>query len=370
MLLQQVDLQVVAKFFYLKYLCKNKDIGKSATFKGLVDIPDVAIEGPTQNVVARLCNAQAVKKAVQDGHDDVLLAADILLPKLARKERGRMERVRNRKDEPEVVFSADEDEAEIVPLPTRTSIQEKSLATLAWEVDETGGGDATKLAQPAQAPDRGPVKPAQALFRQPKTVVAAVSTSEDESDTTSDSEQEEDTKPSKRSRATKSVSKAESDATSDSTADSDQEGDTRPSKRSRPTTSTILPSLTSGFVSGSEDSDIEDVDEEPRKNRPGQRARQAIWEKKYGNKAKHLQKQSKNRDQGWDAKRGATSVDHYHKHTRSDNTGRSNGDAPRPAKKPKRDDSGPLHPSWEAAKLAKSKDMSIPAFSGKKISFD
>jgi hypothetical protein len=39
-------------------------------------------------------------------------------------------------------------------------------------------------------------------------------------------------------------------------------------------------------------------------------------------------------------------------------------------KKPKRDDTGPLHPSWEAAKRAKEKKSVPVAFQGKKISFD
>ena len=39
-------------------------------------------------------------------------------------------------------------------------------------------------------------------------------------------------------------------------------------------------------------------------------------------------------------------------------------------KPPRKDDSGPLHPSWEAAKRAKEKrDAPVP-FQGKKISFD
>jgi hypothetical protein len=36
----------------------------------------------------------------------------------------------------------------------------------------------------------------------------------------------------------------------------------------------------------------------------------------------------------------------------------------------KRDDTGPLHPSWEAAKRAKEKKAVPVVFSGKKISFD
>ncbi|KAG9077155.1 Vacuolar ATP synthase subunit B, partial [Ceratobasidium sp. 370] len=56
--------------------------------------------------------------------------------------------------------------------------------------------------------------------------------------------------------------------------------------------SRFLPSLASGFIRGDSDgSDIEDADVAPaRKNRRGQRARKAIWEKKYGKNANHVKK--------------------------------------------------------------------------------
>ncbi|KAJ7288358.1 BUD22-domain-containing protein [Mycena rebaudengoi] len=68
----------------------------------------------------------------------------------------------------------------------------------------------------------------------------------------------------------------------------------KPSKQAE---STFLPSLSVGFVrGGSADSDFEDDGDakafiDPRKNRRGQRARQAIWEKKYGRNANHKKKE-------------------------------------------------------------------------------
>ncbi|KAF2744760.1 Bud-site selection protein [Sporormia fimetaria CBS 119925] len=135
--------------------------------------------------------------------------------------------------------------------------------------------------------------------------------------------------------------------------------------------STFLPSLShAAYYSGteSEASDLED--DRPKKNRRGQRARQKIWEKKFGEKAKHKQKEE--RSKGWDPKRGA--VDDSR--SRGPRTGRGPtvtgenatalGDRKKP---PKRDDSGPLHPSWQAAKLAKEKKLAAkPA--GTKIVFD
>ena len=143
----------------------------------------------------------------------------------------------------------------------------------------------------------------------------------------------------------------------------------------------FLPSLTmGGYISGS-GSDLEDdIDEAPRKNRRGQRARQQIWEKKYGAKAKHLQGQDRNK--GWDPKRGAVDVgrrnDRDHRRVRRSSPNYAvGGDGHQPKhrgtedmKKLKHtDDDGPIHPSWEAAKRAKEKKAVPVAFQGKKITF-
>ena len=149
--------------------------------------------------------------------------------------------------------------------------------------------------------------------------------------------------------------------------------------------SAFVPSLSmGGYISGS-GSDIEDINEAPRKNRRGQRARQQIWEKKYGAKAQHLQKEAgkQGRDAGWDPKRGATDgTERREKSKPFDRSARTKptrkeGMEVKPAAgevkpAPKhRDDSGALHPSWAAAKLAKEKKAAAPVvFQGKKISFD
>jgi hypothetical protein len=141
---------------------------------------------------------------------------------------------------------------------------------------------------------------------------------------------------------------------------------------------TFLPTLMGGYISGSESaSDIDDAP--PRKNRRGQRARQKIWEKRYGESAKHVQKVS--RDAGWDPKRGA--VDPSSQKKLQHKEGRKSRAAFAPNQKHKTEpadrrkeilvtgrakDDGPLHPSWEAAKKAKEKPT--PAYQGKKIVFD
>ena len=136
-------------------------------------------------------------------------------------------------------------------------------------------------------------------------------------------------------------------------------------------------SLLGGYVSGSESaSEIEDA--APKKRR-GQRARQKIWEKKYGSKAKHLHQQKKtSRDSGWDMKRGAVDGEDQGRRTpwkkgvsnpfeKKSRDGPTRESAPR--KTPKRDDEGPLHASWEAAKKAKEAQKQA-SFAGSKIVFD
>ncbi|KAK8210632.1 Bud-site selection protein [Phyllosticta capitalensis] len=173
-----------------------------------------------------------------------------------------------------------------------------------------------------------------------------------------------------------------------------------------PTKSTFIPSLSAvGYISGSDSdaSDPEDVDERVaplRKNRRGQRARQAIWEKKYGEKAAHVQKaQHKaktDRNAGWDAKRGATDggagargkggkgafhqgkgagagrfrAARYNKGSGEASGTAANTTALGKRKTPHRDDEGKLHPSWEAKKRLKEQASANVKFEGKKITFD
>lgn len=164
-------------------------------------------------------------------------------------------------------------------------------------------------------------------------------------------------------------------------------------KTARPTNSTFLPSLMGGYVSGSESASDVDVAPPVRRNRRGQKARQAIWEKKYGEGAKHLAKSGdRKRDAGWDAKRGAVDPaadgKPWKRGVRNPLLQKSAGKAggggggggdqqketqPKNHKKvetkKKRDDDGPLHPSWLAKKKAKQAQEGVK-FEGKKIVFD
>ncbi|KAI0198532.1 Bud-site selection protein [Astrocystis sublimbata] len=177
--------------------------------------------------------------------------------------------------------------------------------------------------------------------------------------------------------------------------------------------SAFLPSLMGGYISGSESASDVDVAPPVRKNRRGQRARQAIWDKKYGEKAKHHSKETDSRNQGWDMKRGAVDGDtakpwkqgisnpfeksnvhpsrqrqmqgdgerqaraqgskdiRERRPPRQQDNGNSNFQAekPKPKPPPSRDDTGPLHPSWAAAKKAK-EGVAKVEFKGKKVTFD
>ena len=180
-----------------------------------------------------------------------------------------------------------------------------------------------------------------------------------------------------------------------------------PKPTAAPNASTFLPGLShAAYMSG--DESASSLDEKPRKNRRGQRARQKIAEAKYGKAAKHIEKNE--RKQGWDAKRGAVSSDAKpgnRKDRRAAEKGMkakggrgpvisgenaaplgqrrggggggggaaaAGGDGGAAKKGPRKDDTGSLHPSWAAAKAAKeSKKLKIDlggAKVAKKITFD
>ena len=143
-----------------------------------------------------------------------------------------------------------------------------------------------------------------------------------------------------------------------------------------PTSTTFLPSLTvGGYISGSDSipdsSDEEAANIQLRKNRRGQRARRAIWQKKFGAKANHVRKEAEGRDYGWDAKRGAMEAKGLQTRKERRSEMASNGPQKNDVgqEKGKKSDDGKLHPSWEAAKRAKEEKQKA-SFAGKKIVFD
>lgn len=175
-----------------------------------------------------------------------------------------------------------------------------------------------------------------------------------------------------------------------------------------PSSTTFLPSLMmGGYWSGSEEeaSEPEDADEHPRrKNRMGQQARRALWEKKFGAGANHVKGQGQKengkggtkkagrgknramdgdgRDSGWDLRKGATFTSESGERGKlgtgsnamamvgDSKVGRGRGSAGEKKAQGKDEAGGkPLHPSWEAAKKAK-ESKSTASFQGKKVVFD
>ncbi|KAI0102271.1 Bud-site selection protein [Nemania sp. FL0031] len=249
----------------------------------------------------------------------------------------------------------------------------------------------------------------------------------DEEEEDGDDDDDESNREDSRSKSFRKLALDDISLSSEASDDSENSEDddlAPPSKKAKvkevkpvsfnPGNSTFLPSLMGGYISGSESASDVDVAPPVRKNRRGQRARQAIWEKKYGEKAKHHQKESDSRNSGWDMKRGAVDTDgdtskpwkkgiqnpFEKNHVHPDRQQQMQGEDDRPAKskesrgtrerreprqqdksqsfqaeKPKtqpprsRDDTGSLHPSWAAAKKAKEGVQKVE-FQGKKVTFD
>lgn len=164
-------------------------------------------------------------------------------------------------------------------------------------------------------------------------------------------------------------------------------------KEEKPATSSrFLPSLMAGYLSDP-DSEASDDDSAPqRKNRRGQRARRAIWEKKYGDNAKHKKTEGQMDDKGrriqngndrnngrngnfagkksFGGKPGGDRNGGYNKGGQGGyNKGGQSGFGKPEEKERKKDDIGKLHPSWLAAKKKKDEAQKIE-FKGKKIVFD
>lgn len=167
--------------------------------------------------------------------------------------------------------------------------------------------------------------------------------------------------------------------TDEEASDSDSD-DEPPAKKAK----TALPTLATGYFSGGSD-DEDDVDNDKvvkeatttRKNRRGQRARQKIWEQKYGSKAKHVQKEQqrvasereqrqmeyeeRQRKRELKAKLARESAPKYYSGPERTTAASSTA---APGAVPEK-----VHPSWEAKKQAEEKLKNVK-FSGKKITFD
>ncbi|KAJ7600518.1 Bud-site selection protein [Mycena floridula] len=156
------------------------------------------------------------------------------------------------------------------------------------------------------------------------------------------------------------------------------------------TASTFLPSLAVGFTRGSSDSDWSDaeadlVDSAPKKNRRGQRARQAIWEKKFTEMNERGRKRwpepkgnprATNGERRDRRNKPAESQQHQQPDSGWSNNRSNNPPAAKPREPPPRaaapqQEERPLHPSWEAKKKLKERQNAaiVPIPAGRRIVF-
>ncbi|SCU92009.1 LAFA_0F07338g1_1 [Lachancea sp. 'fantastica'] len=181
-------------------------------------------------------------------------------------------------------------------------------------------------------------------------------------------------------------SEGEDDLASSEDSDSDSEDkpaskrqktEKAPGKDKKTTKKAVLPELMAGYYSGGSDDEFSDADVAPepidnapkRKNRRGQRARQKIWEKKFGKTANHVQK----RMQEAQSERQQRQVEYEQRvakreskaREREEAQARHNSEQKRPEQISK---STQVHPSWEAKKQAEEKQKAAK-FQGKKIVF-
>lgn len=370
---QTLDLSATARIYLHKSLIKFKAVAESPDLPKAVSTPPPPIDDTAKaNVIARLCNSNPVKEALPPLLKDIQRALGIE-PKDVKEGKKRL----RAKD---IEKQKQEEQAKLPPKKSQSTADPGSGDVSAEEPDDES--DARPSAR------RNPGNASEDEFAEFDDRLAGSSDSEDEGES-----DQVDIKKGKASRAaalraalgdiSQSASASPSASPSPSRSPS-PESNSPPARSAKAGTSAFVPSLTmGGYWSGSESEAENFEDGPPKKNRRGQRARQAIAEKKFGQKAKHLQNQDKagknDRNAGWDAKRGATDrtgprgARGAPRGGRFKRPGQDRGvrsDTAEPPKKKHRDDQGSLHPSWEAAKKAKEAKKVTAAFEGKKISFD
>lgn len=365
---QTLDLEWATENHLYRTLLKNKAISQARALPEQVKLPTRSIPaGPVANVTARLYNSAPVKEVMAETVVAIRISLGLGAQPPTKKEK-----------------------------KTRETRREDNYTKASKPAGESDGSDGSESEKHTDGDDKSAKK------------VPAVSDDEDSlaefdgriasGSEESEEEHEDGAKGSVRSRkpVEYAVDEDLSPASDDSAvgADSGSEADDQTkTSAGRPTKASFLPSLTmGGYWSGSEGeeaSDVSDVDDAPRKNRRGQRARQKIWEQKYKQNAKHLQKEAQGRgderDRGWDLKRGAQEEGHrppWMKAKAADTRGYkgtvSGGNAtelkPRGGMKMEQKKMEkplqPMHPSWIAAQKAKEKATDSGTFAGKKVVFD
>ncbi|KAJ5287354.1 hypothetical protein N7478_003040 [Penicillium angulare] len=379
--LKKLDYQAIADKYLYKQLSKTKRIAESPIFLEFQEGKNISTDGPKSaaesNILGRLFKATPVKNVVPN------LIAEI------RKLIGVDDLPAGKQDKAGAKKNA----------PTKENVEKPKRQDKAVSVSESESGDGPRQGADLNVSDGN--ESGDEDFSQFDSRLAPGSGSEAE-----DSEDEDDemkTKGFDPADISDSVSRSPSPDYSEAEEEEEDEEEksSPPPKKTKASAlsaaqsqnTTFLPSLMmGGYWSGSEEAtdDEKEAAPAPRKNRMGQQARRALWEKKYGEKANHVQAEQKNqrhnRDNGWDMKRGATGTAGSAGRGHSGGYGGGyGGDSGRPLNRSERraggypsgqpnrapppKDDGPVHPSWEAKKKQKEKNA-MAAFAGKKVVFD
>ncbi|KAK6837305.1 BUD22 like protein [Aspergillus parasiticus SU-1] len=374
--IKSFDPTATAQKYLFKQLFKTKRISEAPAFIQFKEAKNISTEGPQStaeaNVTARLYKSNPVKNAFPNIMTDIkkLLGVEEVAggKKEKGKEAGSKESATKTKTEQRAVSVSDSEP------------EDPRIAAAAAKFDEEEGDERSEGGEESEGDEV--MSDAESIdYAQFDSRLAPGSEDEDEegADGAASDDGGSDGGVNLQAPSDMSISRSPSP---DSPPAKKQKA--KSSTSSAPATSTtFLPSLTmGGYFSGSE-SEPEDIDgQQPRrKNRMGQQARRALWEKKYGSGANHVkqqqQQQKRSRDSGWDMRRGATDGSEGPRGRRGQGRGpagrsQHGGDRPQrgpPAQRRKPEDDKPLHPSWEAAKRAK-EQKATAAFQGKKVTFD
>ncbi|KAE8166493.1 Bud-site selection protein [Aspergillus tamarii] len=378
--IKSLDPTATAQKYLFKQLFKTKRISEAPAFIQFKESKNISAEGPQStseaNVTARLYKSNPVKNVFPNIMTDIkkLLGVEEVAggKKEKGKETGSKGSAPKTKTEQRAVSVSDSEP------------EDPRIAAAAAQFDEEGGEESDQGDQGDQV-----MSDVESMdFAQFDSRLAPGSDDENEEGADGAASDDDDDDDDDGSDGGVNL-----EAPSDMSISRSPSPDSPPAKKqkakssttsSAPATSTtFLPSLTmGGYFSGSE-SEPEDIDgQQPRrKNRMGQQARRALWEKKYGSGANHVKQQrdqqKRSRDSGWDMRRGATDGSEGPRGRRGQGrgaVGRSQHGGDRhqrgpPVQRRKPEDDKPLHPSWEAAKRAK-EQKATAAFQGKKVTFD
>ncbi|MCJ1360520.1 MAG: hypothetical protein MMC33_010528 [Icmadophila ericetorum] len=402
--LKSLDLEAIAKMHIFKSLVKTKSIVSAPAFPKhilkAVEKYKASSDVAYANITARLFNSNPVKEAMVEVMATARRALGVEQPERKEKKQraGKIDTTSNNKM------------GDILAQTPATHFSASSQTDDGWDGFEDSGAEVKP--EPVESIEEDSDE-----FEQYKSRLAPHSSNEEFEDNDPGLRREPSyspirTKPSSAQTVAakfppQSLSPSPSPSTSPSLSISSRSSSPGPFRHPAPVplsakSTTFLPSLSlAGYYSGnssdSEGNEPRENGQKVRKNRMGQQARRALWEKKYGAGAKHVQQtiKTEGRDQGWDPRKGAVEEGSRGRErgfsgvragaTSGRPKGRATGantdplggsrdrraEAGKVAKKAPADEKGKgvNHPSWEAARRAKESLKNV-APTGKKTVFD